>query len=209
MNCNICGKEFDKRDLITKKTDSGTEYFVCKKCDEEGVEVTHTSEYYICKQCGYPHHKDEPKRVCKFCGRVKSLVRIELTSLEEEMLDTEPQKLYKEKLGEEAAKTIADWIESPEREKVGIRHKRDRLIDTATLVGFVLAFFMLEFNRSNYLAQKNLCLTLMIPTVLVLISAPIFKKIDRSSKEKFLPIWSIYVIFALLLAIYFIITKLY
>ena len=209
MNCNICGKEFDKRDLIIKKTDGGTEYCICKRCDEEGVELTQTTEYYICKQCGFPHQKDESKRVCKFCGSVKSLVRVELTTIEEEMLDTDPQKLYTEKLGEDVANTIADWIESPQREEVGIRHKRDRLIDTATLVGLIISFFLLEFNRSNYLNQKRLCLILMIPTVLILISAPLFKKFDRKTTKKHLPIWIIYIFIAILTGIYFLITKIY
>lgn len=208
MNCNICGKEFDKRDLITKKTETGAEYCICRQCDEQGVSITETTDYYICKRCGYPHQRDELKKMCMFCGKNNNnFEKIELTAIEEEMLDTEPQKLYREKLGEEAAQKIAEWIESPQREEVGIRHKRDRLIDTATLVGMLLTYFLIGYNRNNFAGQKSLTIALIIPTILVLITGPLFKKIDKKPRKKPLPIWSVYVTMAILLAIYILLIK--
>ncbi len=209
MNCNICGKEFDKRELIQKTSESGAEYCICKSCEENGIEIKETREYFVCRQCGYPHQSDEIKRACKFCGHLKDFEKIELTAVEEEMLDTEPQKLYSEKIGEDATKRIADWIESPQRQEVGIRHKRDRLIDTATLVGLILTYFLLEYNRSNFWGQKNICLTLMVIAFLVLITSPLFKKIDKSKIKKRLPIWSIYAIMAFFTAIYVLVIKLF
>lgn len=207
MNCNICGKEFDKRDLITKKTEIGTEYCICRQCDENGVNITETTDYYICKQCGYPHQKDQLKKTCIFCGSHNNFEKVELTAVEEEMLDTEPQKLYKEKLGEDVAQNIANWIESPQRAEVGIRHKRDRLIDTATLVGMLITYFLIGHNKNNFAGQKSVTIALIIPTILVLITGPLFKKADKKPRKKPLPIWSIYVIMAILIAIYILIAK--
>ena len=209
MNCNICGKEFDKRELIMKKTEDGTEYGICKNCEENGIEILDTCQYYICKQCGYPHKADEFKGICKFCSQKIDFEKLELTAVEEELLNTEPQKLYCDKLGEETAEKIAEWAESPQRKEVGIRHKRDMLIDTAMLIGLLLTYFLLEFNRGNYVNNKWLCVGLMIPAVLVLITAPLFKKFDRKPRKKPLPIWIIYVIMALLVDLYILIIKLF
>ena len=209
MNCNICGKEFDKKDLIIKKSDDGTEYGICAQCETEGVEISETAGYYICRQCGYPHKKDEFTKKCKFCNQIKNFEKIELTEVEEELLNADPQKLYKEKLGKASAQKIAEWIESPERKEVGMRHKRDRLIDTATLVGLLLTYVLLEINIGNYINKKLMCVTLLIPTILILICAPVFKKMDKKPRKKPLPIWSIYVVMALLTDIYILIAKIF
>ncbi len=209
MNCNLCGKEFDKRDLIMKKADNGTEYGICKNCEENGTELIHTRAYYICAKCGYPHRRDELKRMCKFCGQSRDFEKLELTSVEEELLDTEPEKLYEEKLDREVWEKISDWRESSGYDEVKIRHKRDRLIDTASLVGLLLTFFLLEYNRGKFSGQKWLCLGLMVPAVLILISSPVFKKIDKKPRKKYFPIWSIYAVMAFLVAVYILIIKLF
>lgn len=205
-NCNVCGKEFEENELTIQKTEDGTEYYICSHCKNEGVEIKETSEYYICRKCGYPHQQDEFTGVCKFCEQKKDFEKIELTEVEEELLDTNPQKLYKEKLGEESAKKIAEWIESPARKEVGIRHKRDRIIDTASAVGIILAYILLEVGIRNYSENKNTFLALLIPIIAVLVASPVFKKADR---KKQLPLWSIYVILAGLVDIYIVIAKLF
>lgn len=209
MNCNICGKEFDKGKMIIQRTDNGTEYYICEQCEKNGVEIVDTEEYYICRVCGYPHKKDEFSRRCKFCERVRCLEKTELTELEAALLDSEPLKLYEEKFGKEFADNIANWKESSKKEATDIRHKRDRQIDTTFVAGIVIGYILLEMNIRNYITEKYLFLTLLIPTILIIITAPIFKKIDRRRRKKFLPIWIILVIMALLTAIYYIITKLF
>lgn len=206
-NCNVCGKEFEENELNLQKADDGTEYYICGQCENEGVEIKETVEYHICKQCGYPHQKDEFTDICKFCEQTKDFEKVELTAVEEELLDEDPKKLYKEKLGEASAKRIAEWIESPQRKEVGIRHKRDRLIDTASVVGIILGYILLELAIRNYSTDKNTFLALIIPTILVIITSPVFKKIDRKPRKKPLPIWSVYVIMALLTNIYVLIAK--
>lgn len=204
--CNVCGKEFEENYLVLQQAEDGTEYYICKACNE-GVEVSETVEYHICKQCGYPHQKDEFNGICKFCEKTDDFEKLELTEVEEELLDSDPQKFYKEKLGEDAARKITDWIESPERKEIGIRHKRDRLIDTASVIGIILGYILLELSIRNYSYNKNSFLALIIPTILVIIASPIFKKIDRMPRKKALPIWIIYVIMAVLVDIYVIIAK--
>ena len=204
--CNVCGKEFEENYLIAQHTEDGTEYYICKDCNE-GVEVNETTEYHICKQCGYPHTKDEFNGICKFCEQTSEFEKMEITEVEEELLDSDPQKFYKEKLGEDAAKKIADWIESPERREIGIRHKRDRLIDTASVVGIIVGYILLELSIRNYSYNKNSFLALIIPTILVITASPIFKKIDKMPRKKSLPIWLIYVIMAILVDIYIIIAN--
>lgn len=207
--CNVCGKEFEVNELTVQRTEDGTEYCICSQCENEGVEVSETTEYHICKQCGYPHQKDEFSGICKFCEQTKEFERVDLTQVEEEMLDSDPQKLYKEKLGDASAKKIAEWIESPQRKEVGVRHRRDRLIDTASVVGIILGYILLELSIRNYSSNKNTFLALIIPTVLVIVAAPIFKKIDRKPRKKPLPIWSIYIIMAVLIDIYVVIAKVF
>lgn len=204
--CNVCGKEFEENELIRNTTDDGTEYFICEKCND-GIEVSDTTEYYICKKCGYPQTKDEFKGVCEFCEQTENFEKLELTEVEEELLDSDPQQFYKEKLGEDSAKKIAEWIESPERKDVGIRHKRDRLIDTASVIGIIVGYILLELSIRKFSNGKNSFLALTIPTILVIITGPLFKKIDRMPRKKHLPIWSIYVIMAILVDIYIIIAK--
>ena len=171
--------------------------------------MTETTEYYICKQCGYPHPKDEFNGICKFCEQSGDFKKTELTEVEEELLYNNPLKLYKEKLGEGDAKKIAEWIESPKRKEAGIRHKRDRMIDTAAVVGILLGYILLELDIRKYMANKMMFITLLIPTVLILLAAPLFKKIDKKPRKVSLPIWSIYVAMAILTDIYVVITKLF
>ena len=205
--CNVCGKEIEENEIIKNVSDDGTEYCICKKCNE-GVEVKDTTEYYICKQCGYPQPKKEFKGICGFCEQTKDFEMLELTAVEEELLYNEPQKLYKEKLGEIQAKKIAEWIESPQRKEVGIRHKRDRLIDTASLVGIILAYILLEFTMGAYSPDNKLkFFTLLVLTVITLVASPTFKKTDRKPRKKLLPIWSIYVIMAVLVDIFVLVLK--
>lgn len=205
--CNVCGTEFNDTELNVQIAEDGTEYYICNQCETEGVKISETKEYYICKQCGYPHLKDEFNGICKFCEQSENVEKVELTAVEEELLDSNPQKLYKEKLGDASAKKIAEWIESPARKEIGIRHKRDRIIDTASVVGIILGYILLELAIRNYASNKNSFLALIIPTILVIIASPVFKMIDRKPRKKPLPLWGIYVIFALLTDIYVIIAK--
>lgn len=209
MNCNVCGKEVDEKEMILHKTEDGTEYYTCNHCENEGVVVNETVEYYICKECGYPHTKDEFNGICKFCEQTDCFEKTELTEVEAGLLDTDPQRVYTEKLGKEVAEHIAKWTESAEKKAVDIRHKRDMQIDGTFVVGIILGYILLEMNIRNYLMEKYLFLTLLIPTILIIITAPIFKKIDRKPRKKPLPIWIILVIMALLTDIYYIITKLF
>ena len=209
MNCNICGTEYDKSKLILHHTDDGTEYYVCEQCEKNGVEIVETEEYYICKVCGYPHKKDEFTRRCKFCESVRTLERTDLTQVETELLDSDPIKLYTEKFGKEFADNIASWKDSSKKEATDIRHKRDRQIDTTFVIGIILGYVLLEMNINKYIMQKNLFIALLIPIILIIITAPIFKKIDRKSRKKPLPIWIILVIMAILTDVYYIITKLF
>jgi len=205
--CNVCGKEIPGNEVIKNIADDGTEYCICKECNE-GVEVTETTVFYICKQCGYPHEKKNFKGICDFCEQTKDFEMMELTEVEADMLYDEPQKFYKEKLGDEAAKKIADWIESPMRKEVGIRHKRDRLIDTATLVGIIIAYILLEFTIGAYhTAGKLKFATLLVITVMTLAASPMFKKADKKPRNKPLPIWSIYLILAVLVDIFVLVLK--
>ncbi len=205
--CNVCGKELSENEAIRNLADDGTEYCICKQCND-GVEVKDTREYYICKQCGYPHPKKDFKGICDFCEQTKDFEMLELTAVEEELLDNEPQKFYKEKLGDEQAKKIADWIESPHRKEVGIRHRRDRLIDTASLVGIILAYILLEFTMNAYNPNNKLkFITLLVITVMTLVASPAFKKADRKPRKKPLPLWSIYVIMAVLVDIFVLVLK--
>lgn len=205
--CNVCGKEFDEKDLILQNSDDGTEYYVCTECETKGVQVTETVEYHICSQCGYPHQKDEFKGICKFCEQTKSFAKIELTEVEEQMLDVNPQKLYKEKLGDEAAAKIAQWIESPQRKEVGIRHRRDRIIDTSSLIGILVGYILLETTMNNYTSNKVIFLILLAVTVMAIIASPLFKLIDRKPRKKPLPLWLSYVIIALIIDLYVLIAK--
>ena len=205
--CNVCGKEFEENELIKNTAEDGTEYFVCKQCDE-GVEVKDTTEYCICKQCGYPQTKKEFKGKCDFCEQASDFETLKLTQVEEELLYNEPKKFYKEKLGEEQAKKIADWIESPKRKEVGVRHKRDRLIDTASLIGIIIAYILLEFTMGAYSADNKLkFFTLLVITIITLVFAPMFKKADRKPRKKPLSIWSIYLVFAVLVDIFVLVLK--
>ena len=206
-NCNVCGNEFEENELIKNTTEDGTEYYVCKKCND-GVELKDTKEYYICKQCGYPQPKKGFKGICDFCEQTKDFKMLELTTVEEELLYNEPQKFYREKLGEEQAKKIAEWIESPKRKEAGIRHRRDRLIDTASVVGIILAYILLEFTMKAYSADNKLkFFTLLVITIMTLVASPAFKKSDRKPRKKPLPLWGIYVIFALLVDLFVLVLK--
>ncbi len=209
MNCNICGKEFDKSNMILCHTEDGTAYHICQQCETQGVEIVKTEEYYICRICGYPHQKDEFTRICKFCGYANCLEKTELTQLEAELLGSEPEALYAEKFGQEFADNIAKWKTSTRKKQTDIRHKRDRQIDTVFIAGIIIGYILLEMNIRNYLTQKYMFLTLLIPTILIIITAPIFKKIDRKPRKKPLPVWITLVILALLTTIYYIITKLF
>ena len=42
MNCNVCGKEFEEKDLILKTTDDGAEYYICNECETNGVVLDQT-----------------------------------------------------------------------------------------------------------------------------------------------------------------------
>ena len=205
--CNVCGKEFEENEIVKNVAEDGTEYYICKQCSE-GIELKDTTEYYICKQCGYPHPKKEFKGICNFCEQTSDFQKLDLTAVEEELLDNEPKKFYKEKLGEAQAKKIAEWIESPQRKEVGIRHKRDRLIDTASLVGIILAYILLEFTMSAYNpANKLKFFTLLMITIMTLFVSPSFKKADRRPCKKTLPIWSIYLIMAVLVDIFVLVLR--
>ena len=205
--CNVCGKELSENEVIKATADDGTEYFVCKECND-GVEVSQTSVFHICKQCGYPHEEKNFKGTCDFCEQSADFETLELTEVEADMLYDQPQKFYKEKLGGEAAKKIADWIESPMRKEVGIRHKRDRLIDTASLIGIIIAYILLEFTMGAYhTASKLKFATLLVITVMTLVASPMFKKADRRPRNKPLPLWSIYLILAVLVDIFVLVLK--
>ncbi len=205
--CNVCGKEFEENEVSMQQAEDGTEYYICNICNNEGVEISDTQEYYICRQCGYPHQKDEYNGICKFCENKKDFERLELTQVETELLDSNPQKFYKEKLGEEHAKKISDWIESPHRREIGIRHKRDRFIDTAWVIGIIIGYILLELTMTTHSGDKRVFIPLLIVTVLVIATAPIFKKIDRLPNEKPLPLWLVYVFMAILVDIFAIIVK--
>lgn len=200
--CNVCGKELSENEIIRNKADDGTEYCICKECND-GVEVDGTTTFYICKQCGYPHTKKGYKGVCDFCEQSSSFETLELTEVEADMLYDEPQKFYKEKLGEDAAKKIADWIESPKRKEVGIRHKRDRIIDTAFVIGIILAYILVEFTMNTYNPANKIKFTILLAiTIITLLASPVYKKIDKKPRKKPLPLWGIYVILAVLTGVF-------
>ena len=209
MICNICGKDFDEKELNLKKTEDGMEYYTCNHCENEGVVIESNEEYHICMECGHPHTKDEFTGICKFCEQKEKFETVDLTDVEIQLLDTNPSILYVEKFGKDAAQHIVNWKESEEKKKTDIRHKRDRYIDTTFVVGIILGYILLEINISKYINQKSLFVALLIPTILVIITAPVFKKIDRKPRQKPLPIWLTLVIMAILTDIYYIITKLF
>ena len=187
--CNVCGKEFEEKDLITRTADDGTEYLICSNCDTEGVKVTDTIEFHVCKQCGYPHEKKEFKGICKFCEQTEDFATLNLTQVEADLLYEDPEALLKNTLGEDAALKIAKWKESPESEKVEIRHNRDRVIDTSTLFGIISAYFMLEFSMRTYMNNKPVLYMLLALTVLMLVASPVIKSLDRQPRNKPLPLW--------------------
>lgn len=200
--CNVCGKEFDEKDLVTRTADDGTEYFICTTCDTEGVEVTETLEFHICKKCGYPHEKKEFKGMCKFCEQTEDFATLNLTQVEADLLYEEPETILKNTLGEDAALKIAKWKESPESEKVDIRHKRDRIIDTSSLLGIIAGYFMLELSMRTYMNNKPLLYMLLSLTVLMLVASPVIKSIDRQPRNKPLPIWLSFAVLAVIGVIY-------
>lgn len=206
--CNSCGKEFDENVLMhTHTSENGTEYFICDDCETNGVEITVKNPYYICKNCGFPHDEEDFNGLCKFCGHKDCFEKIELTEPEERLLDENPNKLYTEKLGEDVANKIIAWKESPERDAVGERHKRDRKIDGFFVLGIILSYILLDFDIRAFVDNKFMFVALLVPTVLVLISAPIFKEIDKKPRKKPLPIWLILVAMAVFVDVYWIILK--
>lgn len=206
--CNSCGKEFDENALMhTHTAENGTEYLICDKCETNGVEITAKKPYYICKNCGFPHDEEDFNGICKFCSHKDCFEKIELTEPEEKLLDEAPDKLYKEKLGEDASKKIAEWIESPERDAVGERHRRDRKIDGFFVLGIILSYILLDFDIRGFVNDKFMFIALLIPTVLVLITAPVFKEIDKKPRKNPLPIWLILVFMAVFVDLYWIVLK--
>lgn len=208
--CNSCGREFDESvKMYSHTAENGTSYLLCEECETNGVEVAANNVYYICKNCGFPNEEKEFHGKCGFCGLSGTSEKTELTEVEEQLLDENPDKLYREKFGDETAKKIAEWIESPERKKAGIRHKRDRHADTAFVFGIIAAYFLLDLDIRVYIHNKLMFMSLLIPSALVLISAPVFKALDRQPRKRPLPIWGIYAAMAVFIGIYFLIIRLF
>ena len=204
--CNLCGKEFDDAaDMNVHTAENGTEYYICGECEEKGVNVSDTKNYYICKNCGFVHYEDEYSGLCKFCGHANEAQKVGLTEVEEQLIDSDPEKLYEEKLGAEAAEKISAWKISGEQKEVEIRHTRDRKIDTVFVAAIIIGYFMLDFAIRKFVNNKALFTALLAPTLIEIISAPVFKAIDRKPRKKPLPIWSIFAVMAACLAIYFLI----
>lgn len=200
--CNVCGKEFDEKELLTRTSEDGTEYFICSHCDTNGVKVTETVEFHICKQCGYPHEKKEFKGVCKFCEQTEDFATLNLTEVEADLLYEDPETLLTNTLGKDAASKIAKWKDSPESEKVETRHRRDRIIDTSFLIGIIASYFMLEFSMKNYINNKPVLYMLLSLTVLMLVTSPVIKSFDRKPRNKPLPLWLSFGILAVIAVIY-------
>lgn len=203
--CNLCGRVLNDEDKVfLHKTDDGTEYCLCGECEEKGVEVCEKKKFYICKVCGFPHNESEYNGTCTFCGNGE-FKEIYLTGIEEEMLDKNPDKLYEQKLGKEDAKKIADWIESPKRKEAGLRHRRDRNIDTYFFFGIIISYLLLELNIRMFIPNWTKFFALLVPTVLILILPPVFKVWDRKQKDKQVSILVLPLITIGLMAIYWII----
>lgn len=201
--CNLCGKEFDENEKMYPHTaENGVEYYLCESCEKDGVEVCETAVYYICKNCGYAHTEKEYSGVCKFCGHTQSAEKVGLTKAEEELLNSEPEKIYEEKLGVQAAEKIAAWSDSKERKEVAKMQKRDRNIDTVFVVAIIIGYFMLDFAIRGFLGSKPVFMALLAMTVLEIISPPVFKVIDKKHGKNSLPIWSIFVAMAVFSAAY-------
>ncbi|MBR0277272.1 MAG: hypothetical protein IJQ50_02265 [Clostridia bacterium] len=206
--CNSCGKEFDDDSKkAALKTDEGTEYYVCKDCESKGVNIEETKDFVICSQCGFPCEKKDYKGVCEFCGNNEHFAELPLTEIEEDMLNSEQDKLYREKLGNDFADNICEWKKSEESEKNKKRQKRDRHIDTSYIIGIIIAYIMLEIDIRKYIGHKGLFFGLLLPVVLILITAPVFRKVDAKLTGKNLPLWIIPAMFAVFLDVFVLIIK--
>lgn len=206
--CNLCGRNLSDNDtFFSHKTEDEKEYYLCQNCEENGVEILDKKKFYICGTCGFPHSEEQYSGVCEFCENKLDFKELYLTSVEEELLDKNPNKLYEQKLGKEKAKQIADWIESPKRKETGVRHKRDRQIDTVFFVGIVISYILLELNIRSFVTDWVKFSILLIPIILILISAPVFKFLDRKKNNKRISIWTLPIIIAILVDIYVILSQ--
>ena len=200
--CNSCGREFDEgAQMYTHTAENGTEYTVCEECEKDGIEVVETTTYCVCSNCGFICEKEIFDGICDFCGKKEGFKEIELTQAEEHDFDTDTLKIYEEKLGKDFADKVSAWKDSEAKKKVDALHKRDMHIDTIFVIGIVLAYFMGDSAIRNFFADKVKFVSLMIPTILTLIVAPVFKKIDKKSARK-LPLWLILAAMAVFLDIY-------
>lgn len=203
--CNSCGREFDEgAQMYTHTSENGTEYIVCAECENDGIEVVETTTYCVCSNCGFICEKEVFDGICEFCGEKDNFGEIELTQAEEHDFDTDKLKIYEEKLGRDFADKVEAWKDSEAKKKVDAAHKRDMRIDTIFVIGIVLAYFMGDSAIRNFFADKVKFVSLMIPTILTLIAAPVFKKHDKKSKRK-LPLWLILAAMAVFLDIYWLV----
>lgn len=206
--CNLCGCGLNNGDeFFTHKTDDGKEYYLCKECEENGVEIHEKKKFYICGVCGFPHCEEQYAGICNFCENNSDFEELYLTSVEEELLDNNPRKLYEQKFGEEKAKKIAEWTQCPEHGENDLRLKRDRHIDTVFFAGIVISYILLELSIRLFVSDWVKFFALLVPTILVLISSPVFKFFDKKEKSKNVSIWILPVIIAILVDIYTLIAK--
>lgn len=206
--CNVCGKEYESENDVTKRcSHEGVEYYICDSCDKNGIELTQTTNYILCKKCGYPHKTKEYKGLCSFCGGTDCAV-VYLTAVEEELLQSEPEMIYSEKLGKDIAEDIVSWQNSEEKKAVMLRHRKDRITDTFFVVGIIIGYILLEYSIRGFLNDKFAFVKLLVPTVGVIVASPIFKVIDHSRRERPLPLWALPVVMALIVDLYLVLLTL-
>ncbi len=205
--CNVCGKEFEDDKKVVVTTEESKEVEICQECNNAQQEQMEKRDFVICKYCGYVVEKKQFKGICGFCNHKDNFENITLTASEEVQLNEEPEKLYAEKLGKEGAEAIANWKNGKESKENEVRLKRDRYIDGMFVLGIILAYFMIDYDINNYLNRKGMFIGLLIPSLLVLGSAPIFRKIDEIFKQKKLPIWLILIMMAIFIDVFVLIIK--
>lgn len=204
--CNMCGKEFELQKMHCHITEDGTEYYLCNTCEDEGTIVDQCTGYEICNTCGYPQKVTQWQGKCTYCESANGFSHINLSEVEEDVLHNSPDEIYRSKLGDTYADNIKKWHDA-KKEEVELRHLWDRKADSAFVVGILLTYILLEWNIQNFLNNKYMFLLLIIPTILTLITAPIYKSLNKNRIKNPLPIWLPYVSMAVFVDVFVLIIK--